>query len=163
MQHCRRYRPHCYLEVGAVGKIIALIGLGVKLFAGAWKIIGATIGDFKIKKSKISFKSEKISSESSVGRICSKNIYSPYNYPAANNTAFDGFAINSNETINLKKNKSKKFEILKVIAAGDNPNIKKVKKFSAVEVMTGALVIKPFNTVIPIKYYLLKRKKYSDL
>ena len=104
-----------------------------------------------IKKGKISFKSEKISSEQSVGRICSENIYSPCNYPSANNTAFDGFAINSNETINLKKNKSKKFEILKVIAAGDNPNIKKVKKFSAVEVMTGALIIKPFNTVIPIE------------
>ena len=104
-----------------------------------------------IKKCKISFKSEKISSEQSVGRICSENIYSPCNYPSANNTAFDGFAINSNETINLKKNKSKKFEILKVIAAGDNPNIKKVKKFSAVEVMTGALIIKPFNTVIPIE------------
>ena len=104
-----------------------------------------------IKKGKISFKSEKISSEQSVGRICSENIYSPCNYPSANNTAFDGFAINSNETINLKKNKSKKFEILKVIAAGDNPNIKKVKKFSAVEVRTGALVIKPFNTVIPIE------------
>ena len=114
-----------------------------------------------IKKSKISFKSEKIPSESSVGRICSKNIYSPYNYPAANNTAFDGFAINSKETVNLKKNKSKKFKILKTIAAGDNPNIKKIKKFSAVEVMTGALIIKPFNTVIPIEkviFYPSKKK-----
>ena len=122
-----------------------------------------------IKKSKISFKSEKISSEQSVGRICSENIYSPCNYPSANNTAFDGFAINSNETINLKKNKSKKFEILKVIAAGDNPNIKKVKKFSAVEVMTGALIIKPFNTVIPFEraiflnslFQLLKLSAYE--
>ena len=120
-----------------------------------------------IKKSKISFKSEKISSEQSVGRICSENIYSPCNYPSANNTAFDGFAINSKETINLKKNKSKKFEILKVIAAGDNPNIKKVKKFSAVEVMTGALVIKPFNTVIPIEKAIFfpskKKPKYIIL
>ena len=114
-----------------------------------------------IKKSKISFKSEKISSEASVGRLCSKNIYSPYNYPAANNTAFDGFAINSKETVNLKKNKNKKFKILKTIAAGDNPNIKKIKKFSAVEVMTGALIIKPFNTVIPIEkvtFYPSKKK-----
>ena len=67
-----------------------------------------------IKKSKISFKSEKISSEQSVGRICSENIYSPCNYPSANNTAFDGFAINSKETINLKKIKVKNLKYLKL-------------------------------------------------
>ena len=96
-------------------------------------------------------KTEKISSLSSVNRISSQNVYSPYNYPAANNTAFDGYAINSSETSKLNKKNIKKFKILKSIAAGDNPLIKKIPKFSTVEVMTGAIIKKPFDTVIPIE------------
>ena len=71
--------------------------------------------------------------------------------PAANNTAFDGFAINSKETKNLSKKKSLKFKIIKTLAAGDNPNIKKVPKFSTIEVMTGAIIKKPFDTIIPVE------------
>ena len=97
-----------------------------------------------LKKNKINIKTEIILSKNSVNRIAAKNINSPNNYPAANNTAFDGFAVNSKETKNIRK-----FKIIKVIAAGDNPKIKKVPKFSAIEVMTGAVIQKPFDTVIP--------------
>ncbi|MDP6304251.1 MAG: hypothetical protein QF657_06830, partial [Candidatus Nitrosopelagicus sp.] len=41
-------------------------------------------------------------------------------------------------------------------AAGDNPNIKKISKYSTIEVMTGAIIQKPFDTIIPveqIKYF----------
>ena len=41
-------------------------------------------------------------------RICSQNIYSKFNYPSANNTALDGFAINSQETKNATNNKKVK-------------------------------------------------------
>ena len=104
-----------------------------------------------LKKNKINIKTEIILSKNSLNRIAAKNINSPNNYPAANNTAFDGFAVNSKETKNIRK-----FKIIKVIAAGDNPKIKKVPKFSAIEVMTGAVIQKPFDTVIPtenIKYF----------
>ena len=109
-----------------------------------------------LRNNKINIKSEKILSINSVNRISSKNIYSPNNYPAADNTAFDGFAINSKETNNINNNNVKKFKILKTLAAGDNPKIKKVPKFSTIEVMTGAIIQKPFDTVIPvenIKYF----------
>jgi molybdopterin molybdotransferase len=115
-----------------------------------------------LKKSKIKIKNELINSLDSLNRVCSKNIYSPANYPAGNNTAFDGYAINSKDTINLNKIKVKKFKILKTIVAGDNPKIKNVKKFQAIEVMTGALIPKPFDTVIPIeqiKFYPNKKNK----
>ena len=46
-------------------------------------------------KNKIQIKSENVLSKVAVGRIASNNIYSKNNYPSANNTAFDGFAINS--------------------------------------------------------------------
>jgi len=101
--------------------------------------------------SKINIKNEIILAKSSINRISAKNIYSPTNYPAGNNTAFDSYAINFKETIGLGTKNIKKFRILKTLAAGDNPKINNVKKFTAIEVMTGALVPKPFNTVIPIE------------
>ena len=105
----------------------------------------------ELKKNKIKIYSEKVSAEDSINRISAVNLNSPNNYPAANNTAFDGFAINSKETKNLSKKKSLKFKIIKTLAAGDNPNIKKIPKFSAIEVMTGAIIKKPFDTIIPIE------------
>ena len=110
-------------------------------------------------KNKIKTENEMINSKNSSNRICAKNIYSPTDYPSGNNTAFDGFAINSKETNILKKIKQKKFKIIKTIAAGDNPNIKKIKKFSAVEVMTGAIIQKPFDTVIPIEQIKVVKSK----
>ncbi len=101
--------------------------------------------------SKINIKNEIILAKSSINRISAKNIYSPTNYPAGNNTAFDGYAINSKETNKASSKHIKKFKILKTLAAGDNPRIKNVKKFSTIEVMTGALILKPFDTVIPIE------------
>ena len=103
----------------------------------------------KLSKSKLLIKSEKILLKNSLYRICSENIYSKYDYPAANNTALDGYAVNSKETIKAKKNKIIKLKILKTIAAGDNPNINKIKKYCCIEVMTGAIIKKPFNTIIP--------------
>ena len=51
--------------------------------------------------SKIKIKDELISSQKSLNRVCSKNIYSPSYYPAGNNAAFDGYAIKSEDTINI--------------------------------------------------------------
>ena len=104
-----------------------------------------------LKKNKIKIKSEIISVENSLNRISSLNLNSPNNYPAANNTAFDGFAINSKETIKINNKNPIKFKIIKILAAGDNPKIKRISKFSTIEVMTGAVIKKPFDTVIPIE------------
>ena len=115
-------------------------------------------------KSKIKIKNQTINSLKSLNRVCAKDVYSSVNYPAGNNTAFDGYAINSKDTTSLNQKNLKKFKILKTIVAGDNPKIKNVKKFQTVEVMTGALISKPFDTVIPIEqikfYPSVKNKKY---
>ena len=110
-----------------------------------------------LKNSKIKIKNEKVNCLESLNRICAENIYSPFNYPSGNNAAFDGFAINSKETKKLKKNYIQKFKILKTIAAGDNPKINNIKKFQTVEIMTGAILPKYFDTIIPIekiKFYI---------
>jgi molybdopterin molybdotransferase len=102
-------------------------------------------------KSKIKIKNEWINSSKSINRINLLDIYCTVNYPAGTNAAFDGFAINSKETNKLNKNNPQNFKILKIISAGDNPKLNKVKKYTTVEVMTGALIPKSFDTIIPIE------------
>ncbi len=117
-----------------------------------------------LEKSKIKISFENLNSLETLNRISAENIYSKVNYPAGNNTAFDGYAISSKDTISLNRKKRKFFKIIKTIAAGDNPKISNIKKFQTVEVMTGALISKPFDTVIPIEqikfYPSNKTKKY---
>ena len=115
-------------------------------------------------KSKIKIKDELIEASKSLNRINALDIFCPVYYPAGTNAAFDGFAINSKETKNLNKNNSKNFKILKTISAGDNPKLSKVKMFDTVEVMTGAIIPKFFDTIIPIEKIIFypnkKNKKY---
>ena len=115
-------------------------------------------------KSKIKIKDELIEASKSLNRINALDIFCPVYYPAGTNAAFDGFAINSKETKNLNKNNSKNFKILKTISAGDNPKLSKVKTFDTVEVMTGAIIPKFFDTIIPIEKIIFypnkKNKKY---
>jgi len=56
-----------------------------------------------LKKAKIKIKDETINSINSINRLVSRNVYSTINYPTGDNAAFDGYAINSKDTIRLKK------------------------------------------------------------
>ncbi len=114
-----------------------------------------------INKISLNLNDEKINTSDSLNRVCSKNILSTAKNPLTKNTAFDGFALVSKETIGLSKKNVKKFKILKLLAAGDNPIIKNYQKNSSIEVMTGAAIPKPFDTVIPVekvKYSQFKKK-----
>ena len=104
-----------------------------------------------LKKSKILIKNEYIESSKSLNRVCAENIYSKELYPSGDNSSFDGFAIKSKETINLSKKKKKLFKILGTIAAGSKPSTNKIKKFQTFAIMTGGLVPKGFDAIIPIE------------
>ena len=114
-----------------------------------------------INKISLNLYDEKISTLDSLNRVSAKDILSPAKNPLSDNTAFDGFALLAKETSGLSRRKIKKFKILKSISAGDNPKIKNYKKNSSVEIMTGAAIPKPFNSIIPIekvKYFPSKQK-----
>ncbi len=114
-----------------------------------------------ISKIFLNFPNEKISTLNSLNRVCAKNILSPTKNPLSNNTAFDGFALLAKETKGLSGKKIKKFKILKSIGAGENPKIKNYQKNSSVEIMTGAVIPKPFDSIIPVekvKYFPSKKK-----
>ena len=74
-----------------------------------------------LKKTKIQIKDEKINSIKSLNRVVSSNVYSNINYPTGDNAAFDGYAINSKDTNQIKKNSQKQFKIIGSIAAGSKP------------------------------------------
>jgi len=114
-----------------------------------------------INKISLNLSDEKISTTDSLNRVCSKNILSTTKNPLTNNSAFDGFALLAKETKGLSIGKAKKFKILKSISAGDNPKIKNYQKNSSVEIMTGAIIPKPFDTILPVekaKYFPSKKK-----
>lgn len=117
-----------------------------------------------LKKGIINIKDEKIKSINSLNRVVSSNIYSSIDYPAGDNAAFDGFAINSKDTKNIKKKSNQKFKIIGSIAAGVKPFKKKISKFNAVEIMTGGILPKGFDTIIPIEQIVFypnkENKKY---
>ncbi len=117
-----------------------------------------------LNKAKIKIKDEIISSVNSLNRIISSSVYSSINYPTSDNAAFDGYAINSKDTNLIKKNSQKKFKIIGLIAAGSKPLKKKIKKFDAIEIMTGGIIPKGFDTIIPIEqinfYPNKNNKKY---
>ena len=117
-----------------------------------------------LKKTTIKIKDENIKSTNSLNRVVSKNVYSGINYPSGDNAAFDGYAINSNDSKNIKKNLPKKFKIIGLVAAGNKPFKKKIKKYDTVEIMTGGIIPKGFNTIIPIEQIVFfpsnSNKKY---
>ncbi len=104
-----------------------------------------------LKKSKIIIDDEYIKSLDGLNRVCASNIHSNVNYPSANNSSFDGYAINSRDTKNIKKKNPKIFKIIGSISAGQKFSIKQIKKYDAVEIMTGGIIPEGFDTVIPIE------------
>ena len=117
-----------------------------------------------LKKAIIKIKDENIKSINSLNRVVSSNIFCGINYPTGDNAAFDGYAINSQDTKNIKKSLSKKFKIIGLIAAGNKPFKKKIKRYDAVEIMTGGIIPKGFDTIIPIEQIIFypneSNKKY---
>ena len=65
-----------------------------------------------LKISKIKISNELLDSSKCLNRVAAENIFSRVNYPAENNAAFDGYAINSSDTKNIRKKKSKFFRIV---------------------------------------------------
>ena len=116
-----------------------------------------------LKRSRIIFNNETIKSVNSLNRVCASNVYSNSYYPAANNSAFDGFAVNSQDTKNLNTKRGKLFKILGTIAAGSKPKIFKTKKFQTFEIMTGGIIPKGFDAIIPIEQIVFHPNKKKAL
>ena len=104
-----------------------------------------------LNKGKIKIKNESVLSINSLNRISASDIYAKFDYPSADNAAFDGYAINSNDTKKLNRQKSKAFKIIGSVSAGNKPFKKSIKKFEAVEIMTGGIIPKVLIPLFQLK------------
>ena len=115
-----------------------------------------------LNKSKIKIANELIRSVDSLNRICSENIHSKHYYPSADNSSLDGFAVNSRDTNHVSNKKSKRFKIIGSISAGSKPFKKFLKKDQAVEIMTGGILPRGTNSIIPIEKCSLIKDKINN-
>jgi len=104
-----------------------------------------------LKKSQLKISDETVNTSKCLNRILASDVFNKENNPATDNAAFDGFAINSKDTKNLNLKNKKLFKIIGMVAAGDKPFNKKIRKFQTVEIMTGGVIPKDFNSIIPIE------------
>ncbi len=112
-----------------------------------------------LKLSAKKFPSEKISILNSVGKISAENIKSKINVPSFTNSAMDGFAIKIEQTKFASADNPILLPIRSVIEAGDLKT-KKSSGIFACEIMTGAVLPKNFDCVIPVEIAEIFENKF---
>ncbi|HDZ76741.1 MAG TPA: molybdopterin molybdenumtransferase MoeA [Candidatus Omnitrophica bacterium] len=95
-------------------------------------------------------KSEKVAILPSFGRILANDIKSKINIPPFNNSAMDGFAINSRNAKGASKSNPKIFEIIDDLPAGVVSK-KKIKFNQAIRIMTGAPLPLGADSVVKVE------------
>ena len=114
-----------------------------------------------LKKSKILFPDEYVKTSMCLNRVSAMDIFSKMDLPAANNSAFDGYAINSKDTKKLNSKNRKLFKVIGSIAAGTKPKKQKIKKFETLEIMTGGIIPSGFDAIVPkekVDFHSTKKK-----
>ncbi len=90
---------------------------------------------------------EYISTRECLFRVVAEDIIAKYDVPNYNNSAMDGFAIKSQETINATKERPVVLKIVDVLPAGKRKKIA-LKENICLKVMTGSLIPDEFDAVI---------------
>tara|TARA_S200000501_G_scaffold345032_1_gene357342 strand:+ start:656 stop:1912 length:1257 start_codon:yes stop_codon:yes gene_type:complete len=96
---------------------------------------------------------EEVELKNSLGRACAKNIISPINVPNHINSAMDGYAINLDNARERQTSASlwdrvpEKIKIIGKATAG-NPYSGNFNQNAAIQIMTGAVVPKGYDTVV---------------
>ena len=94
--------------------------------------------------------SENIPLIKGLGRILSEDIHAGSDIPGFDNSAMDGYAVRSSDTVNASKAKPKALEVICDIKAGDDPKVS-LKENQAARIMTGAIIPKGADSVIMVE------------
>ena len=86
----------------------------------------------------------------SLGQILSENITAKFPIPPLDNSAMDGYAVVSGDTIGATNNQPVKLKVIGSIAAGYVPT-KKIESGQSMRIMTGAPIPKGADAVIPFE------------
>jgi len=90
-----------------------------------------------------------------LGRILAKDIKSPIALPVDDNSAMDGYVLNSKACYLASESRPVQLKVKKPIKAGDNPK-KKLKLNEAYPIMTGAVIPQGGDTIL-IKEHAIRR------
>ncbi len=90
---------------------------------------------------------EVISLFKSIGRVLAEDIICAHALPKFNQSAMDGYGFKMQDL-------GKKTQVIQCIFAGDDVSTLEVKKNECVKIMTGAMVPKGIETIIPIECML---------
>jgi len=103
-----------------------------------------------IDSAAIYLRPENIALLNALDRVAYSDVVSKINYPAENNSAMDGYAVNSN-FVSKAANTSIKLEIDKKVIYAGSPLKTQKKHDSAVRIMTGGYLPEAFDAVIPLE------------
>jgi len=94
---------------------------------------------------------EDIKVANSNGRVLAENILSPLSIPPFDNSAMDGYAVNSFDLENTSKEQPCTLDLAGISAAGDGVSEKIKSKGTAWKIMTGAPVPIGYDSIIPVE------------
>ncbi len=84
-----------------------------------------------------------------LGNVAAQDVVSAIQVPGFRNSAMDGFAVVSNRIASASQSNHVALPIAAAIAAGERTAVSDVTK--AVQIMTGAAVPEPYDTVVPVE------------
>ena len=86
-----------------------------------------------------------------MGRVSAERVVSPVSTPAEDNSAMDGFAVRSHETLRASEHDPLPLEVRGVVLAGDSPCAPAPRDLTCIEIMTGAPIPAGYDAVIKIE------------
>ena len=90
-------------------------------------------------------KVEKIDVEQGYNRVLANDIAANFDNPPFDRAAMDGYALNANDTLNIRDKKPIIFEVIDKVYAGKKTD-KKIGKYQCIEISTGACIPACTNT-----------------
>jgi molybdopterin molybdotransferase len=106
--------------------------------------------------------SENLRLTSALGRVLAEDIYAGSAIPGFDNSAMDGFAVKSSDTLGASKDRARILEVVEDIKAGGAAK-KILKRNQAARIMTGAPIPKGADSVIMVEYTKKTQNRPQEL
>lgn len=92
-----------------------------------------------------------VSLREAVGRVLSRNVYAPTNYPPYTRSLVDGYAVISEDVAGVYEDRPKELRLVGVVKTGETALLR-VERGECVGVSTGAVLPYPADAVVPVEY-----------
>jgi len=92
-----------------------------------------------------------VSLQEAIGRVLSRNIFSPSNYPPYTRATVDGYAVISEDLAGVYEDRPKTLKLVGKVATGET-KLLRLERGQCVEVSTGAVVPYPADAVVLIEH-----------